>query len=230
MKEPIGPTRRALGLRAYLNLALAVTVVIFALASVFTYTQVERRIRAEVEERLDTLTSQVTRDTIGTWLGQKRNLAKALAAYPAMREMQVEEAQRIINATYAAAPADYNNIGFFDATGLMVADIAGGAGKGNLIKGNPWGQEVYAGRRTQSPELMSSLNNRSIFVLYERVMDASGRGTGCWGPSLAWWSSSRLRSGIPCRRRRAWVFRPGWRVRGRFLRRGWRPRGCGPWR
>lgn len=181
MNEPIGQTRRALGLRAYLNLALAVTVVIFALASVFTYTQVERRIRAEVEERLDTLTSQVTRDTIGTWLGQKRNLAKALAAYPAMREMQVEEAQRIINATYAAAPADYNNIGFFDATGLMVADIAGGAGKGNLIKGNPWGQEVYAGRRTQSPELMSSLNNRPIFVLYERVMDASGAVVGVVG-------------------------------------------------
>ena len=181
MNEPTSQTRRALGLRAYLNLALAVTIVIFALASAFTYTEVERRIRADVEERLDTLTGQVTRDTIGTWLGQKRSLAKALAAYPAMREMRVEEAQRIINATYAAAPADYNNIGFFDATGLMVADIAGGAGKGNLIKGNPWGQEVYSGRRIQSPELISSLNNRPIFVLYERVMDTSGAVVGVVG-------------------------------------------------
>ena len=181
MNEPIRQTRRALGLRAYLNLALAVTVVIFALAGAFTYTQVESRIRADDEEHLDSLATCLAGDTIATWLEQKRSLARALAAYPAMREMQVEEAQRIINATYAAAPADYNNIGLFDATGLMVADIAGAAGKGNLMKGNPWGQEVYAGRRTQSPELMSSLNNRPIFVLYERVMDASGAVVGAVG-------------------------------------------------
>ncbi len=181
MNETMSRTRRALGLRAYLNLALAVTVVIFALAGAFTYTQVESRIKADVEEHLDSLATHLAGDTIATWLEQKRGLAKALAAYPAMREMQVAEAQRIINATYAAAPADYNNIGFFDATGLMVADIAGAAGKGNLIKGNPWGQEVYDGRRTQSPELISSLNNRPIFVLYERVRDASGAVVGVVG-------------------------------------------------
>src|SRR3990170_866177 len=178
MDEPIDRTRRPLGLRVYLNLALAVTVVIFGLATTFTYTQVESRIRADVEEHLDSLAANFAGDTIATWLEQKRSLARALAAYPAMREMQVEEAQGIINATYAAAPADYNNIGFFDATGLMVADIAGATGKGNLIKGNPWGQEVYDGRRTQSPELISSLNNRPIFVLYERVTDASGAVVG----------------------------------------------------
>src|SRR3990172_6130151 len=105
-------TRRALGLRAYMNLALAVTVVIFALAGAFTYTQGESRIRANVEEHLDSLAAHLAGDTIATWLEQKRSLARALAAYPAMREMQVEQAQRIINATYAAAPADYNNIGF----------------------------------------------------------------------------------------------------------------------
>ncbi len=188
MNEPPGKTRRALGLRVYLNLALAVTVVIFALTGAFVYMQVESRVRADVEAHLDTLATHFAGDTIATWLGQKRSLAKALAGYPAMREMRVDEAQRIINATYDAAPADYNNIGLFDATGLMVADIAGGAGKGNLMKaateGVEWGPEVYAGRRNRSPELISPLNNRPIMALYERIMDASGAVVGVVGMGI----------------------------------------------
>lgn len=180
MNKPVSKTRRALGLRAYLNLVLAVTIVIFIVANGWAYTRVESRLRADVEEHLGTLAAHSAGDTILNWLGQKRSLARALAGYPAMREMRVAEAQGIINATYDAAPADYNNIGFFDATGLMVADIAGGTGKGNL-KSIAWGQEVYDGRRIQSPELISTQNNRPIFVLYERVMDASGTVVGVVG-------------------------------------------------